>query len=355
MSKTAMVFGVTGQDGSYLSEILLGKGYEVTGISRRSSSNNMSRLETVLGYRRFSVVQGDICDPLFVRKVVSEHKPDEIYNLAAQSHVGESFIQPSYTIDVDLKGILYLIDAVVNHSWRSRVYQASTSEMFGSCFSFIDKDGNRAERSAKVDSREFLELEAFQDERTCMSPNSPHAVSKLAAHNLINIYRKSHGIFACSGILFNHESPRRGENFVTRKITSWIGRKKNGLSEGKLQLGNISSMRDWGHAEDYCLAMWMMLQNDDPEDFVISTGETHSVEEFLSQAFLCAGLGEWKGKVEIDSALNRPLEVDALRGMSGKARKSLGWKPKINFSSLVKDMVESDIDLHARPVRNRSR
>jgi GDPmannose 4,6-dehydratase len=179
-------------------------------------------------------------------------------------------------------------------------------------------------------------------------------VAKAYAHFLTVNYRESYGLYAVSGILFNHESPRRGVEFVSRKITDGAARIKLGLTK-ELRMGNLDAERDWGYAGDYVRAMWMMLQNDDPEDFVISTGETHSVEEFLVQAFLCAGLGEWKGKVEIDSALNRPLEVDALRGMSGKARESLGWKPKINFSSLVKDMVESDMDLHARPVRNRSR
>jgi GDPmannose 4,6-dehydratase len=347
MSKTALVFGATGQDGSYLCEMLLRKGYDVLAIARRSSVDNTNRLEKCLKHKRFTMVRGDICDQSFVFSTIAESNPAEIYNLAAQSHVGDSFTQPNYTIDVDLMGTLNVLNGILNFSKSSRFYQASTSEMYGSCFSYFSPiDGTRVESKTAISREDFIDKNCFQDELTAMIPNSPYGVAKLASHNLVKIYRESYGLYACSGILFNHESPRRGELFVTRKITSWIGRYKNGKTKEKLQLGNIDSLRDWGHAKDYVEAMYLMLQLNSPHDFVVSTGCTYSVEDFLNSAFKHADLGNWKKHVALNPTLKRPFEVDALRGISKKAVKALKWKPGYNFDLLVKEMVESDIDGH---------
>ena len=344
-NKEALVFGATGQDGSYLCETLLKRGYNVLAVARRSSVDNTKRLSGCIGSKRFQILRGDICDQSFVFGTISKYCPAEVYNLAAQSHVGDSFVQPHYTIDVDLKGTLNVLDGILNFSKSSRLYQASTSEMYGSCFSHYGNiDGIRTESKSAISREDFINRECFQDEMTLMIPNSPYGVAKLASHNLVNIYRESYGLYACSGILFNHESPRRGELFVTRKITNWIGKHVNGLSKEKLNLGNIDSLRDWGHAKDYVDAMHLMLKQNNPEDFVISTGETHSVEDFLDSAFKHANLGSWKKHVVLNPTLKRPFEVDALRGVSTKARKELKWKPHYNFDGLVKEMVESDIN-----------
>ncbi len=345
MIKKALVFGATGQDGSYLCESLLKKGYEVLAVGRRSSVDNTERLRSCLGHKRFNFLKGDICDQSFVFNTIDKTHPAEIYNLAAQSHVGDSFTQPHYTVDVDLKGTLNVLEGILNFSKSSRLYQASTSEMYGSCFSYYSHtDESRFESKTAISREDFIDLKCFQDEETLMIPNSPYGVAKLASHNLVKIYRQSYGLFACSGILFNHESPRRGELFVTRKITSWIGKHVNKLSKEKLQLGNIDSLRDWGHAKDYVEAMILMLSLDDPDDFVISTGETYSVEDFLDKSFKIAGIGNWEKHVVLNKSLKRPFEVDALRGVSSKAKQLLKWKPHYNFDLLVKEMVESDIN-----------
>lgn len=344
MNKKAIIFGINGQDGSYLAELLLSKKYKVYGVTRRCSVNTLGRISSLLDNKNLKLIEGDVTDPAFIYTLIKDVAADEIYNLAAQSHVGESFNQPAYTMEVDLKGVLYILDAIVKHSKSSKFYQASTSEMYGSCFSYIDKAGDRIESKTAISREDFLKLNAFQDENTYFVPNSPYAVSKYGAHCLVNIYRKSHKIFACSGILFNHESPRRGELFVTRKITNWIGKYLSGQTKSKLVLGNINSLRDWGHAKDYVNAMYLMLQSDKPDDFVISTGETHSVSDFLEESFAVAGIKKWKNYVDINQSFMRPFEVDALRGLSDKARKTLKWKPTFSFKDLVQDMVESDIN-----------
>ena len=347
MSKTALVFGATGQDGSYLCESLLAKKYEVIAVARRSSIDNGARLNGCSDHKNFTLLRGDVCDQSFVFSTIYKYSPTEIYNLAAQSHVGDSFTQPHYTIDVDLKGTLNVLEGILNFSKSSRLYQASTSEMYGSCFSYYSPtDGIRKESKTAISREDFINKDCFQDEDTLMVPNSPYGVAKLASHNLVKIYRESYGLYACSGILFNHESPRRGELFVTRKITSWIGKYVNKLTKDKLQLGNIDSLRDWGHAKDYVEAMRLILQQNTPEDFVVSTGTTYSVEDFLNKAFEVAGLGNWEKYVVLNKSLKRPFEVDALRGVSTKAREVLKWKPNYNFDLLVKEMVESDINGH---------
>ena len=346
-NRQALVFGATGQDGSYLCEMLLKKGYNVLAVARRSSVDNTHRLSGCIGSKKFQILRGDICDQSFVFSTISKYCPAEIYNLAAQSHVGDSFTQPHYTIDVDLKGTLNVLEGILNFSKSSRLYQASTSEMYGSCFSYYSpNDGIRKESKTAISREDFINKNCFQDEDTLMIPNSPYGVAKLAANNLIKIYRESYSLFACSGILFNHESPRRGELFVTRKITSWIGKHVNKITKDKLQLGNIDSLRDWGHAKDYVNAMYLILQQNTPQDFVVATGTTYSVEDFLNKAFDIAGLGNWEKYVLLNKSLKRPFEVDALRGVSIKARAVLKWKPHYNFDLLVKEMVESDINGH---------
>lgn len=342
-TKKAIIFGVTGQDGSYLSELLLAKKYKVYGVKRRSSVNTLGRISHLLDNKNLILVEGDVTDPVFVQSLIKEVRPHEIYNLAAQSHVGESFNQPAYTIEVDMKGVLYILDGIVKHSKSSKFYQASTSEMYGSCFSYINNVGTRLESKTAVSREDFLRLNAFQDENTHFIPNSPYAIAKYGAHCLVNTYRVAHNIFACSGILFNHEGPRRGEFFVTRKITKWLGQFMRDEIKDKLVLGNINSLRDWGHAKNYVSAMYLMLQHDKPDDYVISTGETHSVADFLEEAFALVGIKNWKKHVEINKGFLRPFEVDALRGLPNKAKEILKWEPTYSFKDLVYDMVESDV------------
>lgn len=349
MSK-ALIFGITGQDGSYLAELLLSKGYSVTGVVRRTSSGNLGRIAHIL--HQLDIIEGDITDPFNVNCIINETKPNEIYNLAAQSHVGTSFEQPSLTWDVTAGGCLNILEAIRfsgRKGWDEiKFYQASSSEMFGKNYSLFGD-------------------EKFQDENTAFLPQSPYAIAKLASHHLVRNYRESYGIFACSGILFNHESERRGENFVTRKITKWIGEflaweqsNKHYINnedsifmcslsdEGgifpKLRLGNLDACRDWGHAEDYVNAMWLMLQDSTPDDYVISTGETHSVREFLEEAFKVADLGDYNDYVVQDPKFYRASEVDYLLGIPSKAKRELNWQPKINFKKLVERMVKSDIN-----------
>ena len=328
----AIIFGITGQDGSYLAELLLKKGYEVVGITRRVSVPTLNRITHILP--KIKIIEGDITDAFSVSNVIKEEAPDEIYNLAAQSHVGTSFKQPSLTWDVTAGGVLNILEAI-RYSGRKddiKFYQASSSEMFG-------KNYNLREGLA--------EMIKYQDEKTPFMPQSPYAIAKLAAHHLVRNYRDSYGIFACSGILFNHESERRGEKFVTRKITKWIGEfVASGMDTEfpALRLGNLDAKRDWGHAEDYVRGMWEMLQHETPNDYVVATGETHSVREFLDIAFRHIGIDDWDHFVVIDPEFYRPAEVDYLLGIPAKAKRVLGWEPEISFQQLVERMVDSDVE-----------
>ncbi len=338
MKKRALITGVTGQDGSYLAELLLEKGYEVHGMIRRSSSFNRERIEHIYKdpYGKqlsFFLHYGDLADSSNMNRMLEHIRPDEIYNLAAQSHVRVSFDVPEYTADVDAVGTLRLVDAIKETGIKCRFYQASTSELYG-----------------KV-------REVPQSEKTPFYPRSPYGVAKLYAYWIVVNYREAYGLHASNGILFNHESPRRGENFVTRKITLTAAAIKAGQKEC-LYIGNLDARRDWGYAPDYVQAMWLMLQQDAPDDFVIATGETHSVREFIEKAFTIFGMPlEWRGSgineegfdpktgkicVRIDPKYFRPTEVDLLLGDPSKARNTLGWKPSIGFDELVAIMARAD-------------
>jgi len=326
--KKALITGITGQDGSYLAELLINKGYEVHGIIRRSSSFNTGRIEHLFQDLHSQNVKmflhyGDLTEAGNLVKIIESIQPDEIYNLGAQSHVKVSFDQPEFTVNVDALGTLRMLEAIRDFQQKSgrlvKFYQAGSSEMFG-----------------KVQ-------EIPQKETTPFYPRSPYACAKLFSHWQTVNYREAYGLFALNGILFNHESPRRGETFVTRKITRAATRIKIGLQD-KLFLGNIDAKRDWGFAGDYVEAMWLMLQQDKPDDYVVATGETHSVKEFLEETFSALEL-DWNKYVEIDQRYFRPSEVDFLLGDSSKARKELNWKPKVDFKSLVKMMVESDMKI----------
>jgi GDPmannose 4,6-dehydratase len=325
--KRALVTGLTGQDGSYLAELLIEKGYEVHGIVRRSSTFSTDRIEHLYldphdPNAKLFTHYGDLSDGTGLRHVLESVEPDEVYNLAAQSHVGVSFFQPEYTADADGLGTLRLLEAVRDYSQRTdkqvRFYQASTSEMFGA-------------------------VSPPQSESTSFHPRSPYAVAKLYAHWQTINYREAYGLFAANGILFNHESERRGETFVTRKITRAATRISLGLQD-KLYLGNLDAGRDWGHARDYVEAMWLMLQNDTADDFVIATGEMYTVREFVQKVFGRLDL-DWEQYVEVDPRYFRPSEVEALRGDSTKARSVLGWEPKIDIDQLVQLMVDHDLEL----------
>ena len=322
--KTAIITGITGQDGSYLSELLLEKEYNVIGCHRRSSTNNLNRINHLLSNPRYKLTEFDLTDPSGVTQTVNKYQPDEFYNLAAQSHVGTSFKQPSTTFEINTIGVTNILEAIRHHSPHTKLYQASTSEMFGRNYS-SEKNGRK-----------------YQNEKTEMLPQSPYGVAKLASHNMVEIYRSAYSLFACCGILFNHERARRGENFVTRKITKYIGELIRKERTDKLKLGNLDAHRDWGHAKDYVRAMWMMLQQEQPQDFVIATGETHSVKEFLEMAFKGANLSV-KDHVEIDPDLFRPAEVEYLCGDPSLAKEKLGWEPQMSFIDLVQDMVKNDV------------
>jgi GDPmannose 4,6-dehydratase len=346
MARTALITGITGQDGAYLAEFLLDKGYEVHGVKRRASSFNTDRIDHL--YQdphernvRLHLHYGDLTDATNLIRIIQEVRPDEIYNLAAQSHVAVSFETPEYTANADAVGALRLLEAIriLGLQNRTRFYQASTSEMFG-----------------KVH-------EVPQRETTPFYPRSPYGVAKVYAHWITVNYREAYGLFACSGILFNHESPIRGETFVTRKITRALARIHQGL-ESCLYLGNLGSLRDWGHARDYVRAQWLMLQQAEPEDFVIATGEQHSVREFVSRAAAVLGMRvEWRGSgadeqgvdarsgrtiVKVDTRYYRPTEVDTLLGDATKARTRLGWQPEISFDSLIQEMVAEDLAIARR-------
>ena len=320
---SALITGITGQDGSYLAELLLEKGYAVHGLIRRSSSINTRRIDHIYQQphaedQRLFLHYGDLGDASGIARLVNEIRPQEVYNLAAQSHVKVSFEMPEYTGDIDGLGTLRLLEAISHCDRSIRFYQASSSEMYG-----------------KV-------VETPQSETTPFYPRSPYGAAKVYAYWLTVNYREAYGLHASNGILFNHESPRRGETFVTRKVTRAIARIVAG-TQTKLYLGNIDSQRDWGYAPDYVRAMWMMLQQDQPADYVVSTGETHTVREFLELAFGQVGL-DWEKYVEIDSIYFRPTEVDLLLGDASKARRELGWEPKVTFEELVRIMVEADLE-----------
>jgi GDPmannose 4,6-dehydratase len=314
--KTALITGITGQDGSYLAELLLKKDYEVYGIVRRSSSSNFERIKHIQD--DLKLVQGDLLDQNSLIEALEGSHPDEVYNLGAQSFVPTSWNQPVLTGEFTALGVTRILEAIRLVNKKIRFYQASSSEMFG-----------------KV-------VESPQNEQTRFYPRSPYGVAKLYAHWITVNYRESYDLFCCSGILFNHESPRRGLEFVTKKVSNGVARIKMGLSK-ELRMGNLDAKRDWGFAGDFVEAMWLMLQQDEPEDYVISTGETHSIEELLEIAFTHAGL-EWKDYVVIDPEFVRPAEVDLLLGDSSKARDKLKWKPKVKLEELVKIMVDYDIE-----------
>jgi len=374
--KIAIIFGVTGQDGSYLADLLLSKDYKVVGVARRSSVDTTGRIVSQMKHRNFLLVEGDITDGFCVADIINKHEPDEVYNPAAQSHVGTSFKQPTLTWDVTGAGCLNILEAIRACPRREDIkfYQASSSEMFGRNYSVSKTSPSVGDTLAG--SPPPLK---YQDEDTPFVPQSPYAIAKLAAHHLVRNYRDSYGIFGCCGILFNHESERRGENFVTRKITKWIARfiawEQNNSTEmpysckftineehiamprerqfieaiatpsfPKLRLGNLDAQRDWGHAKDYVRAMWLMLQEDIPEDYVVATGRTRSVRDFLDIAFERVGIKDWKHFVFIDPEFFRPAEVDYLLGIPDKARNQLGWQPEISFPELVHGMIDGDLD-----------
>ena len=338
MKKKALIFGVTGQDGSYLSELLLAKNYIVHGIKRKSSSFNTSRIDNILkNNKNFYLHYGDVTDFNLINNLISIIKPDEIYNLAAQSHVAVSFQMPDYTSNTNALGCLRILEAIKSSKLNKKIkfYQAGTSEMFG-----------------KV-------LETPQTEKTPFYPRSPYGVAKLFAHWITINYRESYNIFACNGILFNHESPRRGETFVTRKITIGLTRIKMGLQK-KILIGNVDARRDWGHAKDYVEAQWLILQQKKPDDYVIATGKNYSVKDFINMCAKVLSMKiSWKGKgikskaydekgnciIQSNKKYFRPSEVDRLLGNAKKAKNKLKWKPKINFKELVHEMIEQDLKL----------
>ena len=324
--KKALITGITGQDGSYLAEFLLKKGYEVHGIIRRSSTFSTSRIDHIYQdphhpNRSLHLHYGDLTDAENIRKLIYKIEPDEIYNLGAQSHVRVSFEIPEYTANITGLGVLRVLDAIrdyQDHTGKKvKMYQASSSEMFGSAL-------------------------PPQHEETKFSPRSPYGCAKVFAYHAVRNYRESYGMFAVNGILFNHESPRRGGTFVTKKITKGVADIVAGKAE-KIYLGNLDARRDWGYAPEYCEAMWVMLQQDEPDDFVIGTGQSHSVKDFLIKAFEVAGITDWEKYVEIDPKYYRPAEVDSLIADTRKAKEKLGWEPKVKFDELVKIMMEEDL------------
>ena len=316
MKKKALIFGITGQDGTYLADFLSKKGYEVVGTYRRTSHKSFERLEAFDLLDKIELINADLLDQISINKSIKNTMPDEIYNLAAQSFVGVSFDQPLLTSEVTGLGALRIFEAAKEFCPTSKIYQASSSEMFGN-------------------SNEI------KTENSRLLPASPYGVAKVYAHKSAQLYREAYDMFICSGILFNHESPFRGLEFVTRKITSAIGRIKSKKQE-KLFLGNIHAKRDWGFAGDYVKAMWLMLQSSKPDDYIISTGESHSVEEFLEESFEYSGLGDWKKYVEISDKYKRAFDIENLIGDYSKAKKHLNWKPEISYHELIKMMVDSD-------------
>ncbi|MBI5869810.1 MAG: GDP-mannose 4,6-dehydratase [Actinobacteria bacterium] len=317
MQKSALITGITGQDGSYLAEFLLEKGYKVFGMVRRSSTENFERIAQIRD--KVTLIQADLLDQMSLIAAISESEPDEIYNLAAQSFVPTSWTKPVLTAEFTALGVTRMLEAMRHTKIDARFYQASSSEMFG-----------------KV-------AEVPQTENTPFHPRSPYGVAKVYGHFITVNYRESYDLYACSGILFNHESPRRGYEFVTRKVTDAVARIKLGVAD-EIRMGNLDAKRDWGYAEDYVRMMWMMLQQDEPDDYVICSGETHSVEELVQIAFDHVGL-DWKEYVKIDQRFVRPAEVDLLIGDATKAKEKLGWEPQVSFSEMIQMMIENDLKI----------
>jgi len=319
MKKIAFVTGIIGQDGPYLAKFLLEKGYQVYGLIRRYSNINFENTDYLGVTDKIDFVSGDMSDESSLINIIKTIRPDEVYNLAAQSFVGSSWDQAKLTTEINSLGTLYLLNTLKHFSPSTKFYQASTSEMFG----------NSADKG-------------IQTEETPFHPRSPYAISKLYAYWITNNFKESYNMFCCNGILFNHESPIRGREFVTRKITMGVAKIKLGLAD-EIRLGNLDSKRDWGFAGDYVKAMWLMMQTKNPDNYIISTGENHSVRDFVKLAFKCAGIKDWEKYIKIDPLFKRPAELHILQGKSDKARKVLGWKPKVKFEELVKMMVEADI------------
>lgn len=319
MGKTALITGILGQDGGYLAKLLFEKDYKVYGLIRRYTNPNFENLEYLGIADKIEYVSADMTDEASLLNVIKNIAPDEVYNLAAQSFVGSSWDQSKLTTEVNALGVLYMLNAIRYFSPMTRFYQASTSEMFGNA----SKDG-------------------IQTEDTPFHPRSPYAISKLYAHWMTVNFKESYGMFCTSGILFNHESPIRGKEFVTRKISDGVARIKLGISD-EIRLGNLESKRDWGFAGDYVEAMWLILQQEKPDNYLISTGETHSIKDFLDVAFAHVGIKDWKKYVKLDPRFKRPAELFELKGKSDKARKILGWAPKVKFEELVKMMVDADL------------
>ena len=390
-SKRVIIFGVTGQDGSYLADLLLDKEeYDVLGVKRRSSTNTEERIAHLKDNKNFHLVEGDIVDFNSVNEIIKEYNPHHIYNLAAQSHVGTSFKQPTYTFQVNTLGVLNILESIRNFDTDIRFYQASTSEMFGNNTvqntRIIHQDEQCCPVHGNPNNENMVSYSIpYQDENTKFEPASPYAVSKLAAHNLVGNYRTAYKIHGCCGILFNHESERRGEHFVTRKITKWIGEfvkqkdaayevgidtiridkekklivwenDENKFIQPMLGLGNIASERDWGHAEDYVRAMYLMVNNDFAADYVISSGETRSVEQFLEDAFKVVNIQskDWESYIYRDKRFYRPSDVTYLLGNPAKALQKLKWRPEIPFEELVERMVNNDIQRCCRHERTAS-
>ncbi len=326
----AIIFGVTGQDGSHLADLLLSKDYDVVGVARRSSVDTTLRIKHLSDNSSFSLVHGDITDASSVINILRNNSDvNEVYNLAAQSHVGVSFKQPGLTWDITGKGCLNILQSIVDLGMDCRFYQASSSEMFGDSYD-VDEEGNK-----------------YQNEETKFLPQSPYAIAKCAAHYLVRLFREAYGLHASAGILFNHEGERRGENFVTRKITKWIGDwSKTGYDKNfpKLRLGNLDAFRDWGYAGDYVEAMHLMLQEDVADDYVICTGKTYTIREFLDEAFGYINIDDWSEHVVVDPEFYRPAEVDYLRGDCSKANNKLGWTAKNDLKGLVTIMMEHDLN-----------
>ncbi len=320
MTRTALITGITGQDGGYLAKLLLGKDYRVYGLMERSTRYAFANLDYLGITGAVDYLDGDMTDEASLIQAIRQSRPDEIYNLAAQSFVGTSWRQPIVSTEVNAVGVLRLLEAVRHFAPTARFYQASTSEMFGNSH----QDG-------------------LQTEDTPFHPRSPYAIAKLYAFWIVNNYKESYGLFCANGILFNHESPIRGKEFVTRKITDAVARIKLGMLD-RVGLGNLDSERDWGFAGDYVDAMWRMLQQEQPANYIVSTGETHSIREFLSLAFAHAGIKDWEQHVFIDPAYKRPAELHSLRGKSDKAQRELGWKPQVGFEELVRIMVDADLE-----------
>lgn len=376
MQKTAVIFGITGMDGSYLADLLLSKNYKVVGVKRRSSSDNKERIRHLKEDKNYRTLEGDLTDyASLVQVFKSVPEVNEVYNLAAQSHVGTSFKQPGLTWDVTGKGCMNILQCLVDLDMKHvKFYQASSSEMFGAAYSeehlpYVNHGCGRIPEGSPTLVRMGIKdgMRKFQDENTKFLPQSPYAISKCAAHMSVRLYREAYGIHGSCGILFNHEGARRGENFVTRKITKWLGECHRFLIDNhdstvadlvfsedhiiasncrrfsKLRLGNLDAQRDWGHAKDYVRAMWMMLQQENPDDYVICTGETRTVREFLDVAFAELKVKDWSNYVVVDPEFYRPAEVDFLLGDCAKATKVLGWKPEFTFEQLVEEMVNNDL------------